>query len=261
MRYTRYNNNHNHNRRGRGPKNNFFLIGLVICIPLAIGIGMIFGPMLFEDKSGEDSKTPPKVSETAGKETEKKDDGKDIDNSNSEQEPPVAKENDNSEKQNFYIIQCGVYGKEENAKAALEKIPEGYNKLVSKENDKFRVIAGVYDEEESKKKSDELTKKEVENVRVKSEISIKDENSTKFAKITKAYMDVLQKFENAETKSVNTEEFKKWTSELKTEGKVEESEEVKNLKEHIDKLPKDLQRKDSEKSSEFLYNILNKYRV
>ena len=258
MRYTRYNNNHNnHNRRGRGPKNNFFFLGLLICIPLAIGIGMIFGPMLFEDKSGEGNNPPEKVTDAS---SEVKDEGnKEADKS--KQEPAEAPKDDNTEKENFYIIQCGVYGKEENAKTALEKIPEGYNKLIAKENDKFKVIAGVYNEEDSKKKSEELTKSQVENVRVKSEIPVKDENSIKIVKIAKAYMDVLKKFENEETKSVNTEEFKKWTNELKTDGNLDENEEVKNLKKHVEELPKDLQRKDSEKSSEFLYNILNKYRV
>ncbi|MGL4874995.1 MAG: SPOR domain-containing protein, partial [Clostridium sp.] len=164
------------------------------------------------------------------------------------------------EKETFFIVQCGVYGKEENAKTALKEIPETFNKFVSKEGEKFKVIAGVYKEEKAKQKAEELDKAKIVNVKIRTEIPKKDDNGMKISKIVVAYIDILEKFENKDTKSVNLDEFKKWTEELKGTEK-EENEEVKKIKEHIKALPKVLERKDIQKSVEFLYNILNKYRV
>ncbi|MGL5415223.1 MAG: SPOR domain-containing protein [Clostridium sp.] len=257
MRYTRYNHNNN-NRRGGGRrgKNNFFLIGLAVCIPLAIGIGMIFGPMIFkqgEGIEGTEKKTPVTKEDDANKK-----------NDETTNPPPVnEKEKDNKEtveKESFFILQCGVYGKEENAKTALKEVPEEFNKFISKDGDKFKVIAGIYKEEEAKKKSDELSKDEIVNVKIRIEIPKGDANGVKLSKIMVAYMDIIEKFENKDTKSVNLEEFKKWTEELK-DAKNEENDEVKKLKEHIKSLPKVLERKDVQKSVEYIYNILNKYRV
>lgn len=263
MRYTRYNNNQGNNNRRRGGRNHFFLIGLVICIPLAIGIGMIFGPMIFKPDGGTEaegtSKKPPVTQEGGSTEKEKPKDN--TTNAGEAKEPETPVKGEEGKTEEFYILQCGVYGKEENAQKVLEDIPKEFNGFVAKDSDKFRVVAGIYDGEDSKQKSEVLTNSKIENVRIKSLVPVEDENGIKVAKITKAYIDILKKFDNPETKSVNTNEFKKWTNELKSEKETEENEEVKNLKEHVNKLPENLERKDSKNSMEILYNILNKHRV
>ncbi|WP_297634083.1 hypothetical protein [uncultured Clostridium sp.] len=269
MRYTRYNQNqNNNNNRRRGGRNNFFLIGLVICIPLAIGIGMIFGPMIFKPNSVEgtgDDKKAPVAQENGGNSEGNKEK---TNSEEMEKASTVEKENESvdtstktGEGEEFFILQCGVYGKEENAKSSLENLPKELSGFVAKDGDKFRVIAGIGNEEDWKKKSETLNGLQIENVRIKTNIPIDDENEIKLAKIIKAYMEILKKFDNSETKSVNTKEFKTWTSELKNEKDGDESEEVKKLKEHVSKLPENFERKDSQNSVEFLYNILNKYRV
>ena len=54
----------------------------------------------------------------------------------------------NSASKNFVIIQCGYYGKEENAKKVLQDIPSSFNKLIIKDGDKYRIYGDFIIKEE-----------------------------------------------------------------------------------------------------------------
>ncbi|MGL4570043.1 MAG: SPOR domain-containing protein [Clostridium sp.] len=250
MGYTRYNY-----KPKKKPRGNFFTIGLVgiIC---AIVLGMLIAKYIFKDElfpTGEE-----------GNPTIEND--KDI-----KEKAPIEKTDDKkgtttSSSKNFIMIQCGYYGKEENAKKALEEIPSEFNKFTIKDGDKYRIIAGVYNEEDGNKMSDELTKKDIVNVKIKCEYNGTDNGDAKTSEIIHGFMKILNELENDQVKSVNTTEFKKWTKELCEDSKGEskektEGEELKSVREHIEKLPEELDREGAKNSLEFIYKILIKHRV
>lgn len=250
MGYTRYNY-----RPRKKPKGNLFIIGIVVVI-CAIVIGMLMAKYLFKDDipNGENS----------GQKTVEEQNNKNGGSSNSGSN--IVEDNNNSENEaskNFVIIQCGYYGKEENAKKVLQDIPSSFNKLIIKDGDKYRIIAGIYNEESANNMSDELVKKNIDNVKIKCGYETSKDEEAKSYEIINGFMKILNELENEQVKSVNTTEFKKWTKKLGQNSNKEniDNDELKSIKEYIEKLPEELEREGAKKALEFIYGILIKHRI
>ena len=56
------------------------------------------------------------------------------------------------EVQSFIALQCGYYSKEENAKELLTSISKYCEPFIVEEDGKYRVLAGIYKEEDGLKK-------------------------------------------------------------------------------------------------------------
>ena len=138
MRYTRY----DYKKKGGG---GFFLWILLIII-LAVAIGITIFKMFFSD--GEIS-NPLKVP------------------NKNQQEEGV---NTDADSNIFKVIQCGLFSKEENANSALTTLPSSMTGFVIQEEGKFKVMAGIYIDEESGKKTEELTKASINNFTIKCSI-------------------------------------------------------------------------------------------
>lgn len=251
MGYTRYNY-----RPRKKPKGNLFTIGIVVVI-CAIVIGMLMAKYLFKGdiSYGKDD----------GQKTVEEQKGNENGSSGNSSEGTVKDNNDdsNSASKNFVIIQCGYYGKEENAKKVLQDIPSNFNKLIIKDGDKYRIIAGIYNEESANNMSDELAKKNIDNVKIKCGYETSKDEEAKSYEIINGFMKILNELENEQVKSVNTTEFKKWTKELGQNSNKEniDNDELKSIKEYIEKLPEELEREGAKKSLEFIYGILIKHRL
>lgn len=250
MGYTRYNY-----RPRKKPKSNLFTIGIVVVI-CAIVIGMLMAKYLFKGDIPNGENNGQKTVE------EQKNNKNDISNSGGN----IVENNNNSQSEaskNFVIIQCGYYGKEENAKKVLQDIPSSFNKLIIKDGDKYRIIAGIYNEEAGNNMSDELTKKNIDNVKIKCGYETSKDEDAKSYEIINGFMKILNELENEQVKSVNTTEFKKWTKELGQNSNKEnvDNDELKSIKEYIEKLPEELEREGAKKALEFIYGILIKHRL
>ncbi|WP_217077287.1 SPOR domain-containing protein [Clostridium baratii] len=253
MGYTRYNY-----RPRKKPKGNLFTIGIVVVI-CAIVIGMLMAKYLFKGDipNGENN----------GQKTVEEQKNNDNDSSNSGGNIVENNNNNNNSQseasKNFVIIQCGYYGKEENAKKVLQDIPSSFNKLIIKDGDKYRIIAGIYNEEAANNMSDELSKKKIDNVKIKCGYETSKDEEAKSYEIINGFMKILNELENEQVKSVNTTEFKKWTKELGQNSNKEnvDNDELKSIKEYIEKLPEELEREGAKKALEFIYGILIKHRL
>ena len=228
MRYTRY----DYKKKGGG---GFFLwILLIIILALAIGI-TIFKMFFSEGEISNSLKVPNK----------------------SQQEESINTAENSSI---FKIIQCGLFSKEENANSTLTTLPSSMTGFVIQEDGKFKVMAGIYKDEESAKKTEELTKASINNFTIKCCIP-KDSSEKKIeAQIIEGYLQIINKFEESGVKSVKTVDFKKWTEETAANIKSP-SEEVQNLVKVIKELPDEYTQKDVKTSKDFLYKLLIKYRV
>lgn len=245
MGYTRYNY-----KPRKKPGRNFLSIG-AIGILLAIVIGLLIGKLIFKPNNVTDSEQTSKTKET---EQNNALDNASINASNN----VIESEN----KKRFSMIQCGFYGKKENAEKVLNEIPSTYNKFIIEENGKFRIIAGIYAEDNVDKVIEKLTKKEIASVKIKCDYELSDSENSMICEIVSGFMKILNELENQQVKSVNTTEFKKWVNELENDSKGEiKSDELKDLKKHIEKLPKELDRNGAKKSLEFMYKMLIKHRV
>lgn len=251
MGYTRYNY-----RPRKKPKGNLFTIGIVVVI-CAIVIGMLMAKYLFKGNIpyGEDN----------GQKTVEEQNNNTNGSGGNNSEGTVKDNNSslNSASKNFVIIQCGYYGKEENAKKVLQDIPSSFNKLIIKDGDKYRIIAGIYNEESANNMSEELAKKNIDNVKIKCGYETSKDEEAKSYEIINGFMKILNELENEQVKSVNTTEFKKWTKELGQNSNKEnvDNDELKSIKEYIEKLPEELEREGAKKALEFIYGILIKHRL
>ena len=119
MRYTRY----DYKKKGGG---GFFLWILLIII-LAVAIGITIFKMFFSEGEISNSLKVP--------------------NKSQQEESINTAENSSI----FKIIQCGLFSKEENANSTLTTLPSSMTGFVIQEDGKFKVMAGIYKDEESAK--------------------------------------------------------------------------------------------------------------
>ena len=226
MRYTRY----DYRKKNGGG----FFLWLILVIILALAIGMVFFKFFFNGKS---IKNP-----------------LDLGNNPKEEMPIEAEGN------TFKIIQCGLFSKEENAKATLTTLPGGLSGFVVEDEGKFKVMVGIYTDDNGSKKAEELTKASINNFAIKCVIPCKTTEEKVQAKVVEGYLQIINKIEENDVKSIKTSEFKKWTEE--TINKIENpSEELQALVKNIRELPEEYKRENVESSNEVLYNFIIKYRI
>ncbi|AVQ38911.1 hypothetical protein C7M56_09495 [Clostridium botulinum] len=227
MRYTRY------DIRKRNKSNfTFFLI-----ITLVLVLAFILGTVIFNLVSPSNIKKGNTITK---------------DNTN------VVKSKDNkSNSSNYIIIQRGIYAKKENVSGVLNSLKPYGNIFTVEDNGKTRVFLGIYEEDEGIKLMKKLTDNKIDNSKLTFIINKKNLCDAEISEIITAYIKVVNKLSEKDVKSVRTEEIKKWVSSLdKVEKDSSNIKTLNNLKEHINKLPKDLTKDQSSKSYIFIYNIL-----
>lgn len=227
MRYTRY------DIRKRNKSNfTFFLI-----ITLVLVLAFILGTVIFNLVSPSNIKKGNTITK---------------DNTN------IVRSKDNkSNSSNYIIIQRGIYAKKENVSGVLNSLKPYGNIFTIEDNGKTRVFLGIYEEDEGIKLMKKLTDNKIDNSKMTFVINKKDLCDAEISEIITAYIKIVNKLSEKDVKSVKTEEIKKWVSSLdKVEKNSSNIKTLNNLKEHINKLPKDLTKDQSSKSYIFIYNIL-----
>lgn len=224
MRYTKY----QYKKKSNGIN---FLTSVVMMILGAGAIGLIVGTMIFNTVWGN------KLMKIGGTSQE-----------------VVADET--VKKEAFESVQCGYFSKEENANKVLESLGKSYNSFVVKDEEKFRVLAGVFTGEEGDKALKELKEKGIEAAKVKFTLDEDDKVQEQISAISDGYFKIVTTLKNNEVKAVSTSEFKGWTKELPEITEGDKKEIIGQFKKHIEELPSELKKENLTDELKYIYTIL-----
>ncbi|MBU3103804.1 SPOR domain-containing protein [Clostridium gasigenes] len=224
MRYTKY----QYKKKSNGIN---FLTSVVMMILGAGAIGLIVGTMIFNTVWGN------KLMKIGGTSQE-----------------VVADET--VKKEAFESVQCGYFSKEENANKVLESLGKSYNSFVVKDEEKFRVLAGVFTGEEGDKALKELKDKGIEAAKVKFTLDEEDKVQEQISAISDGYFKIVTTLKNNEVKAVSTSEFKGWTKELPEITEGDKKEIIGQFKKHIEELPSELKKENLTDELKYIYTIL-----
>ena len=233
MKYTKY----QYKKKNNGIK---FLTSLLMTTLAAISIGVFAAWFLL--------KIIPNI-ETLGKINNK---------------PQVEENNSNAnsegvDTENFDIIQCGYFSKEENAKQVLSKIDSEFNSFIVKDSEgKYRVLAGITKEEGSEEIIQKLKEKGIETAKIKLALNKNDEIQNQIIEITNGYLEILNTASKEEVKEINTTDFKAWIKDLKEISEGNSIDILKDYKGHMDSLPEVINKSNIVSELEYIYSILSK---
>jgi SPOR domain len=187
-----------------------------------------------------------------------------INNSGITEEPGINVSNNTEvntqvKEQKFSLIQCGYFSKEDNAKQVLAKINSDLNSFIVKdETGKFRVLAGIFKEEESDKIVEKLKVKGIENAKISLTLDENDKVQGQIGAITEGYLQIINTVSEDEVKGINTTDFKKWTKELDEIKSGDGIEVLKEYKSHIEALPEEINKENAVTELEYIYSVLSK---
>ena len=153
MRYTRYEYKKSNKMK--------FICTIVVIVGVSIGGGLYTSNLVFKGKQITDNKNT--VSYT------------------NDQNTTVVGTN-------IIALQCGYYSKEENAQASLSTISSYCQPFIIEENGKFRVLAGIYEEDDGNKKIDELKSKGIDVAKVSLNISTNTIEDKKIVELCKVLL-------------------------------------------------------------------------
>ncbi|WP_138204036.1 SPOR domain-containing protein [Haloimpatiens lingqiaonensis] len=158
---------------------------------------------------------------------------------------------------NFYAIQCGVFLSKEYADTLVNTLKPYGSSFIVKVDDKFKVILGIYKEEDLEKTVSILNKKEIQNTKLTFKIKGEDLCNLEIIELINANLDVLSQFSDKNVKAFKTEKLKKWNSSLKAvDEKSKNIQVLKSLKDYVNKLPNEISREQVSSGYNFIYNSL-----
>lgn len=230
MRYTKY----NHKRKKESSK---FLLSLALTTTLALGLGGVAAKLILKVM-------PTKINI----ETEP------IERTNSE-----VVDNNSQSFVEIYYIQCGYFSKEENANEILGKLSTDFNGFVVKdEKEKYRVIAGVAKEDGAKELTERLNQSFIENAKIGVKLDKNSKVEGQILAIIDGILEITKSVEDEEIKNINTQDFKDWMKNLEQIEEGEKVEILKELKNHVEEMPEEINNKNAIKEIEYIYSVLKK---
>jgi hypothetical protein len=180
-------------------------------------------------------------------------DGKQIEHNNSDNS---IQENNKGEDLSFIALQCGYYSKEENAKELLTAISKYCEPFIVEEDGKYRVLAGIYKEEDGLKKIEEFKANNIDVAKVNLNISSDNVESKKIIEIIDGFLTITNKLEDSGVKSIKTTEFKAWADKIITDGSGEKSKKTDDLSSYVKNLPDEINKENRNISIQELYKLL-----
>jgi hypothetical protein len=225
MRYTRY-----EYKKSSKIK---FLLSVTIIIGISIGGGLYISNFIF--------------------------DGKHITNNSSNNSIYSTEGNNQGKIKKFISLQCGYYAKEENAKELLTSISKYCDPFIIEEDGKYRVLAGIYKEEDGLKKMDELKSNKIDVSKINLNISINNEENKKIIEIVDGFLTIVSKLQDIEVKSIKTTEFKEWANKIINDDKIVKSEKINNFNNYVKNLPDEINKDNSKTNLQELYKLIKTY--
>lgn len=270
MKYTRYNLKTKHKKN-----NNNFMFYLAITLLLALLLGTVInrvfknsGALWFDKDIGTEEngqavsdKTSDKTSDETinKKEDVSKDEGSDkaVKDSSDKDSESVKVGDINS----YYILQCGAFKVESNAKAVASKISGTMTPFIVNDGSLNKVYAGIYSEDEVEAAEGSIKDKGISDSRIIVNVETKDLSSVQMTEGVSALLQIVGKFTDVSVKSVKASDIKTWCSSLKPiDESMSDYESATAVKEYISKLPDEIKKDDGSKILTDVYNIIIKYK-
>lgn len=217
MRYTRY-------EYRKSSKVKFLIIVITIC-SISIGGGLYISKFVFSGKQIED---------------------------NSKYSTEI-----NYEKQdeNFIALQCGYYSKEENAKELLNSISKYCEPFIVEDEGKYRVLAGVYKEQDGIKKIQEFKTNNIDVAKVNLNIQGDKLEIKKITEVIDGFLTITNKLQEKEVKSIKTAEFKTWVDTVINDGGIQ-SKKIEDLNNYVKDLPEEIDKANNDENMKELYKLV-----
>ena len=131
---------------------------------------------------------------------------------------------------NYYFLQCGVYSTKENAVSFLDGCPLNEDCFIIEETGKYKVLCGLYNNNDICKKEEILNKSKIDSFKIKLDSGIAEQESRVKYELINGYIQIMDKVSENEVKSIKTNEFKEWAKKI-LENKGQLTEVEKELKE------------------------------
>lgn len=255
MKYTRYDLNIK-KRKNERKKMLLSIIGVII-IALVVGIALykFIGPTL----EGES------INKILSNDTS---DTKNLDNSNTVKDNESVSKNESAQstsasvvsKQEYIMVQCGVYSKEEGAKTVLSQLEKITSGSIIEDDGKYRVVSYIGDEDNANNIIATLEQNNVATSKAKFSIVKSDNCNNKIAEILNGYIQILNKLSDDNVTSIKTAEFKEWTNAIDENSNAENISIFNELKENVNSLNEEITKNDLQSSYNTIYKILSNFR-
>ena len=225
MRYTRY----EYKKSGKIK----FLCSIAVIASISIGCGLYISTFIFNGKQIQDNNINNSRNSTEG--------------------------NYKGEVQKIVALQCGYYSKEENAKELVTSISKYCQPFIVEEDGKYRVLAGIYKEEEGLKKLEELKANNIDVVKINLNISSNNEENKQIIEIIDGFLTIVSKLQESEVKSIKTAEFKEWADTVINDGNSIKSKKTDDLSSYVKNLPDEINKANSNTNIQELYKLIKTY--
>ena len=162
----------------------------------------------------------------------------------------------------FWIIQGGYYSKKENAEAVNNQLISNYNSFIIQDGDKFRVVIDIIRKEQGDVFLKSLTEQGISFVKSEAVIEYNDPSLEKLGNSVDALMQHYERLKESDVVAIKTAEIKKWSSEiLISEEESPHKEELSSINNFIQGFPEELTKSSLGDLSNFIYNIIVKYKI
>lgn len=162
--------------------------------------------------------------------------------------------------ENFMALQFGYYANKENADAAINTIPSKYNSYIIENENKYRVVIGLYSEDNGLKRLEELTTQGINAVKINFKFPNDTIEEKKISKITEGFLIISDKLEEPDVKGVKTSDYKAWCSKI-IDSESSNNDKLNNVKEYINNLPDEIDKTNVKVYLKYFYEIIEKYKV
>ncbi|SFC31505.1 SPOR domain-containing protein [Clostridium uliginosum] len=163
--------------------------------------------------------------------------------------------------EDFIALQYGYYAKKENAEAIIKNIPSKYNTYIVEEEGKYRVIIGLYLQQDGLNELEKLTSQGINLVKVNFRIPNNNLENKKIAEIIEGFLKISNKLEESEVKSIKTYEYKAWCLEIINSENSDDFKELKLIGEYVNNLPEKIDKTNVDINLKYFYEIIKKYKV
>jgi DNA-binding transcriptional regulator YhcF (GntR family) len=158
---------------------------------------------------------------------------------------------------NLIALQCGYYSKEENAKELMNSISNHCQPFIVEDNGKYRVIAGIYKEDEGLKKIEEFKANNIDVAKISLNTSNNSLENKKIIEVIDGFLTIVNKLQDSEVKSIKTTEFKTWANKIIADSNYGKSDEIDKLSNYVSGLPDEIDKTNSNANMQVLYKLIN----
>lgn len=163
---------------------------------------------------------------------------------------------DSDKNQNIIVLQCGYYSKEENAKDSLNSISKYCQPFIVEDDGKYRVIAGMYTEEDAAKKIEEFKAGSIDVAKINLSLSSDNIDSKKIIEIINGFLTITSKLQDNQVKSIKTDEFKTWSDKIINDGNQVRTEKLKELNDYVNNLPEEIDKTNNDINMQQIYKLI-----